>query len=485
MSKSSTSFESIYAGLNTDDGQGTKGKGTVSVNQDTDGSYTVRRQTDAGLDDIYSYDPKTNHFDVIESDIFKDFFSGDAGERQKKWLDTSIKGDIFKTAKNNIPTSGSLNGNNFEAGVFSDLGSLPGYQSLSNGTFNYSLDLNPDDINTTFSVPSAPLNGFADANFFDNDLDMFTNAPEGIDTGFSNPNLNGKVNPKARATDLQKGKVMFYPESMPDVGYDFIRFTSFKYQAAGLDYIGRKSAESRLYKEKINEIMLPMLPNISESNTVSWGGDRANALQLALGNRAMQAIQGIGNLSLEQIKNAFSGSIEDINRMMNDPRTGPAISAYFAGQAVGANIFSRATGTVLNPNLELLFEGPTLRTFNFNFRLTPRTDSESKIVKSIIKSFKKNMAAQRSTSDLFLVAPNIYKIEYMYGGLDSEASLHPFMNKIKPCALRSFNVNYGPDGAYMTYPDGSMTCYEIQLQFGELEPIYADEIKQDDDNMSY
>ena len=59
------------------------------------------------------------------------------------------------------------------------------------------------------------------------------------------------------------------------------------------------------------------------------------------------------------------------------------------------------------------------------------------------------------------------------------------MNKIKPCALRSFNVNYGPDGAYMTYPDGSMTCCEIQLQFGELEPIYADEIKQDDDNMSY
>ncbi len=97
------------------------------------------------------------------------------------------------------------------------------------------------------------------------------------------------------------------------------------------------------------------------------------------------------------------------------------------------------------------------------------------------------MAAQRSTSDLFLLTPNVYKIEYIFGGTTppSNPGPHPYMNKIKPCALRNFNVNYGPDGAYMTYPDGSMTCYEIQLQFGELEPIYADEIKQEDDNMSY
>ena len=36
-----------------------------------------------------------------------------------------------------------------------------------------------------------------------------------------------------------------------------------------------------------------------------------------------------------------------------DPNTRRAVAAYFAGQAVGANVFTRATGTVVNPNLEL------------------------------------------------------------------------------------------------------------------------------------
>ena len=42
-------------------------------------------------------------------------------------------------------------------------------------------------------------------------------------------------------------------------------------------------------------------------------------------------------------------------------------------------------------------------------------------------------------------------------------------------ALQSFNVNYTPDGSYMTYEDGSLTQYDVQMSFGEIEPIYADE----------
>ena len=42
-------------------------------------------------------------------------------------------------------------------------------------------------------------------------------------------------------------------------------------------------------------------------------------------------------------------------------------------------------------------------------------------------------------------------------------------------AMTSFNVNYTPDGSYMTYGDGSLTQYDVQMAFGEIEPIYADE----------
>ncbi len=94
------------------------------------------------------------------------------------------------------------------------------------------------------------------------------------------------------------------------------------------------------------------------------------------------------------------------------------------------------------------------------------------------------MAAQRSTSNLFLLSPNIFKLKYI-SGFDKEQN--PYMNKIKPCALSAFNVNYTPDGSYMTYNDPnnpSMTSYDIGLSFSEIEPIYADEIKNTTD-MSY
>jgi len=162
--------------------------------------------------------------------------------------------------------------------------------------------------------------------------------------------------------------------------------------------------------------------------------------------------------------------------LLNDPNTMGSIKAYFAGQAVGSNIQARATGAVINPNMELLFSGPRMRTFNFDFRLTPRGRDEAEEIKKIVRSFKMNSAVQRSKSHAFLLTPNIFKLEYIYNG----SGQHPFLNKFKPCALTNFSVNYTPDGSYMTYRDGgSLTSYNISMSFSELEPIYQDDYAKD------
>ena len=45
-------------------------------------------------------------------------------------------------------------------------------------------------------------------------------------------------------------------------------------------------------------------------------------------------------------------------------------------------------------------------------------------------------------------------------------------------ALLDVNVNYTPDGTYMTYnSNGSMTRYSIQLQFAEIEPVYSSDFE--------
>ena len=171
----------------------------------------------------------------------------------------------------------------------------------------------------------------------------------------------------------------------------------------------------------------------------------------------------------------IADTFQDMGTMAKDPATRKFVAAYFAGQAVGANVTARATGQVINPNLELMFSGPQLRSFNFNFTLTPRDPEEARICRKIIRAMKRNMTPQRSESNLFLKTPRIFKIEYIYGEGNTE---HPFMNKFKPCACRNFTVNYTPDGSYMTYRgEPSMTSYTIAMSFGEIEPIYADEYK--------
>jgi hypothetical protein len=66
-----------------------------------------------------------------------------------------------------------------------------------------------------------------------------------------------------------------------------------------------------------------------------------------------------------------------------------------------------------------------------------------------------------------LKAPNVFKIRYEQKGGSSKS-----LNQFKTCALTTVSVNYTPDGTYMTYEDGTMTSYEINLAFNELEPIY-------------
>ena len=283
----------------------------------------------------------------------------------------------------------------------------------------------------------------------------------------------------------RKGSFYQYPQKIPDLGYDFIKIVAYEYTAGGKKSFSPRtniSARQRIVKEakELETVILPMQPNFSESNAVSWGGDNINPLQLMGANLAQGAIGAMGDMDLSQLQKAFRDLGTDINAALTDETTGPALKAYFAGQAVGANVLGRMSGTTLNPNLELLFKGPNLRTFNFNFKFTPRNEKEANEVKQIIRVFKKNMAVQRSTSNLFLLTPNVFTLEYIYNskGKDS-GTTHPYLNTFKPMAMTSLNVNYTPDGTYMTYNgSGALTSTDLQMSFGELEPIYADEYNE-------
>ena len=299
-----------------------------------------------------------------------------------------------------------------------------------------------------------------------------------------------------------RSKTLIYPEDHASEEFDFIKITPIEYvpamgnlgtgDAAGNvtmnaqndQWIGFKSIKDRYLRTKQvgSTMFLPMVPDISETNGVDWGGNTLNPLQATAGRIAFNAIGRLGNsASVDEVGQAIVATGQEMgaaaSAFLKNDQIKTFIQAYFAGRAVNANILGRA-GIVVNPNLEVLFNGPKLRVFSYNFRFTPRTESEATTIRTIIKVIKKTMAPKRRDK-IFLTVPAVYKLRYIFNG-DTNSD-HPFLNKIKVCALSDLSVQYAPDGSYMTYDDGSMTSYNVSMKFNELEPIYNDDISDVDD----
>jgi len=266
-----------------------------------------------------------------------------------------------------------------------------------------------------------------------------------------------------------------YPINQKDSDdFDHFKITCYEHQPGAFDSGRRQFIIPDIDdRKKISRgtVTLPMQPGIQEGNTVNWGEDKINPLQIAalgVSDKLMDFdFQGAMQEVLESAK-AAGGDL-----------TPELIKSFFAGKAIGANIIGRGTGQTINNNVEVLFNGPGLRTFNYNYRFTPREPKEATEVKRIIRFFKKQMAPKRSTSRIFLKSPNVFKLKYKFKNGD-----HPFLNNIKMCALNGFTVDYTPDGSYSTYSDGgegdgSMTSYNVGLSFMEMTPIYNDDFWRD------
>ena len=79
--------------------------------------------------------------------------------------------------------------------------------------------------------------------------------------------------------------------------------------------------------------------------------------------------EGTDTNFLDRLDATTQQAKKDISNFLSTGGGKDAATVWFAQQAVGVrNLLSRASGAVVNPNLELLFNGPLLRNFTFNFR---------------------------------------------------------------------------------------------------------------------
>ena len=263
-----------------------------------------------------------------------------------------------------------------------------------------------------------------------------------------------------------------YPLDLNESEQDFISFTMLEYSPkkyADLSTLANTGTiGGRGDRTLGSTVVLPIQPAITDLNTVEWGSDSMNAPELIAASLALNTIlggpEGATKSATEIIDLIGGKGNKDIQTL---------VATSLAGAAAGTKgLLTRITGGIVNPNMELLFTGPQLRTFQLNFSLSSREPKESNNIRNIIRFFKQGMSVKRSTTDLFLQSPHTFQIKYIYGKSGED---HPWINRIKECALTACSVNYTPAGSYATFIDGAMTSYEIGLQFSELEAIYDDD----------
>ena len=289
----------------------------------------------------------------------------------------------------------------------------------------------------------------------------------------TSPTGNNSAFPPPRARPVTASFI--YPEDLGSSGQDTIKFSLVKREPKG-------SGEQRsdTLERTLGFVVLPIPGNLQDSNSVAYKQSSLNALQLAGATDIEKFINETKNL--EGAK-GVGATLREAVTGVNKQRTKSLISAAAASAALnipgGANaLLSRTSGIIINPNMELLFDSPTLRSFGFSFKLSPRSSTEAKQVLGIIRFFKQAMVPKAKEGNLFLGSPDSFKVEYLFGNNKP----HPGLNRFKECALETVQVNYTPEGTYNSLRDGIMPSYEMELRFRELDPVLDRDYEQADQN---
>ena len=276
--------------------------------------------------------------------------------------------------------------------------------------------------------------------------------------------------------------------------------------------VGGTRSGSLARKSVINDgsILLQVPSNVQDGNSVNYGDSTMNTLIGAAagvigntmekgGKRVAETIEGKKTLSSglgafgadvkKDLKERFGDSTglgQAAQDFMNAKLTSSALGV-FGGNVSAQQLLARQSGQIFNPNLELLFDAPTLRSFTFSFKMTPRSEQEARQCKLIIRSFKQNMAPKANLdggnigeTGIFLKTPNIFELSYRKGNRD-----HPFLHKFKQCFLTNFGVNYTAEGTHTTYDDATPVSMTMDMTFKEIEPIYDTDYKDSDTSVGF
>ena len=301
--------------------------------------------------------------------------------------------------------------------------------------------------------------------------------------------------------------IMKYPQDM-DVNQDHFKIMKYNYQRKDLNASKARSTQTKTVtlddgtqversvsvagdsvvgSKLMGSILLPM-PKVTDVNGVEWGKSELTISGLAalgtvdvLTNRGRFA--GKSRTEKENDRNIK----KELEKLRGRNPSGSSAQNFasatytqvvskLAGFAFGTDLdadtyLARSGGRVLNPNAEMLFQGPVIRDFSFSFLMIARNKGEGDEIRKIIRFLKLGMAPKfRNTT--YLKNPDIFTLQYKSG--KGENDVLNTVNRFNPggLALTTMAVDYAPNGYWSAYRDSQPVAVKMDLSFTELRPIY-------------
>ena len=254
------------------------------------------------------------------------------------------------------------------------------------------------------------------------------------------------------------------------------------------DRIINRAGDSVVGSELKGSVLLPM-PKATDVNGAEWGKSEltisglaalgaANAVAGRFANDDGQALaekEAREALNAERGRNESGTAVTEFGRALGVQLTSKLAGAAFGTQLDADTFLARTGGKVLNPNAEMLFQGPVIRDFAFSFIMIARSQEEGQRIRKIIRFLKLGMAPKfRSTT--FLKSPDIFTLHYK-NGVGKDDYLRT-VNQFNPggLALTTMNVDYAPFGYWSAYRDSqpvSVKMREVKRKDKELEKLFV------------
>ena len=210
--------------------------------------------------------------------------------------------------------------------------------------------------------------------------------------------------------------------------------------------------------KKLGSSICLYMPSQIELSHKSSYGEAEIGLLVASALGGVKAIQGQG-IQVNELLDNMADNVKD--RL-----TGVLEATIAPGARAAQQIID---GKVVNNRTEMKFEGIDRRTFQYTFRLLPKTSDEAREVEEIVTLFRYHSMPEFEGSTgagRTMVIPSTFNITY-----------HPnvHLHRIGECALEGVDVKFGGDRPQF-FKDHQPVETQLTLTFKELDIVTKEKV---------